>query len=195
MNDKFDELYNLLLKDEPQKSNAVVWLQGDRFDRAENVLKIYVLGLAKNVIISGNNTLIGPDTRIDENNISLLEMQHYLLINGVYKKDIIIDNKSFNTKGQAVHVIEFAKHKKWRSIILVSSAYNQPRAFLTFLKQIQITGLNLRIYNYPATISSKKIPGGRNTFMDRLCLEENKKIGKYKNDLMAIEFGIKYLNN
>lgn len=195
MNKEFWKLYNLLLEDTPQKSDVVVWLQGDRFDRAGNVLKIYKSKLAKIVVISGNDILIGHDTRVGENNINLLEMEDYLLENGLEKNDILVDGGALNTKDQAIHIMTLAKQKKWKSLILVSSAYNQPRALLTFLKQMKKINLNIRIFNYPVIMRMEEIPSGRFESVGGLCLSEIKKIRRYRDDLFPIIYGIKYLNN
>lgn len=195
MNKDFWKLYNLLLEENTQVSDAVIWLQGDRFDRAKNVLKIYKSKLAKFVIISGNNILIGIDKRIGENNIGLSEMYDYLLKKGVEKNDIIIDDEAFNTKDQAVHIMSLAKEKKWGSIVLVSSAYNQPRALLTFLRQMKMMNLSIKIYSCSAKLDMEGIPGGRSEKVKELCLSEINKIQEYKNDLLPISAGIEYIKN
>ncbi len=192
MGSGFDKLYRILLQEKPHKSDAVVWLQGDRYDRAKNVLKLYKLGLAKKIIISGNNVLIGPSARDDEDNISLTEMEEYLLRNGVKKEDVLVDNGPLNTKEQAIHIAGLIKKNKWKSITLVGSAYGQPRTFLTFLKQLRLANLPTRIYNYPAVINSVSFPGGRKTPIDRLKVVEAEKIVQYQDDLASINEGIDY---
>jgi uncharacterized SAM-binding protein YcdF (DUF218 family) len=195
MHNELNILYNLILKDIPQKTDVVVWLQGDRYDRAKNIIKMYNLGLADKIIISGNNVLVGPKTRISENNISLTEMKNHLLNNKVDNDSIIIDDKAFNTKEQAIHIASLAKKYRWESITLVGSAYGQPRTFLTFLKQFKLANVNARIYNYPAVIDPENFPGGRNASIDKLKVLEATKISKYAEDLSSITEGIKYLEN
>lgn len=190
---EFWKLYELLLKDKPQKSDVVIWLQGDRYDRVKNILKIYRSSLARYILISGNNILIGADKRIGENNISLSEMYKYLIKNAIKKDKIIIDDNALNTKDQAVHIMKLAKFNNWKKIILVSSAYNQPRALLTFLKQMNKSKLKINIYNFPVAKDTNKKPGGRSQFIKDLCVSEIKKIKEYEDDLMPMEYGIKYL--
>jgi uncharacterized SAM-binding protein YcdF (DUF218 family) len=193
MDAEFLEIYNLLLKNRPEKSEAVVWLQGDRYDRAEKVLEIYKNKLADKIVISGNDILIGPGPRPGEDNIGLAEMNDYLLENGVRGDDIIIDDEALNTPGQAVHIIDLAKQRKWKKIILVSSAYHQPRVLLTFLKQLKLMDEKIDIYNQPVEMELNKVPGGRKETVKELCLGEIIKINKYTNDVLPIKFGINYL--
>ena len=42
--DKFRELYNLILSEKATKAEAIIWLQGDRFDRSKKVLELYRAG-------------------------------------------------------------------------------------------------------------------------------------------------------
>ena len=195
MKKNFQTLYNLLLEEKPELSDAIIWLQGDRYDRATKVIQAFKLKFAKLIVICGNNILIGSKIRPGENNISLSEMKNYLVKNGINKDYIIIEDKAFNTKDQAKCVSQLAKKGKWKKLILVSSAYNQPRALLTFLKQIKDNNLNIKVYNYPVIKSFGKVPGGRNESVEKLCLSEIEKIEKYKDDLLPILFGIKYIKS
>jgi RimJ/RimL family protein N-acetyltransferase len=183
------------MHEEPKKSDAVVWLQGDRYDRGDIVLKLYKSKLASLVIISGNDILIGSKTRPGENNISLAKMKKYLLENGVDKKHIIVDDKSLNTKQQAMNMIELSKQRKWRRLIIVSSAYNQPRAFLTFLKAVQTGGYKVEINNQCVDNGENMIASGRTVTNRKLMVNENTKIRKYqsKGDLASYKEGFNYL--
>lgn len=191
---QFKLLYDLLLKERPEVADVIVWLQGDRYDRAPKVFKLYKEGWAKKIIISGNNVLIGNKTKIGENNISLDKMKGYLLKKGIENKAILIDDGAMNTKGQAEHILKMAVNKKWSKLILVGSLYYQPRAFLTFLKQAEKIKWSRIIINQPAIITGDKKPGGRNKTAKILFNEEFDKIKKYKKDLISIDQGIKYLN-
>lgn len=192
MEKKFWELYDQLTKVKPRPAEAAIWLQGDRYDRAKNVLKIYNK-LTNLIVISGNNLLVGTKTRPGEKNTNLYQMKEYLLKNKVKENDIIIENQSFNSHDQAVNITNLAESLGWHRIILVASAYHQPRVLLNFLKQKKITGSPLEIDNYPIIMDMEAIPGGRKETVKNLCLSEIKKIKKYSNDLLPIEAGLKYL--
>lgn len=191
---EFKILHNLILRENAQKSDAIIWLQGDRYDRASKVFKLYKEGWAKKIIISGNNVLIGSKKRMGEKNISLDKMKNYLLKKGVEGRFILVDNNALNTKEQAEHIIKIAVNKRWSKLIIVGSSYYQPRAFLTFFKQAEKLKWVGRIINQPVIIDWRKKPSGRDKVASLLFKEEFKKINKYKKDLAPIERGIKYLN-
>ncbi|MDO8592419.1 MAG: GNAT family N-acetyltransferase [bacterium] len=187
------KLYYLLLKQPPRKSQAIIWPQGDRYDRGRKVLELYQRKWAPIIAITGNNALIGENDRAEEKNISVERMASWLIRRGVSQQDIIIDKNSLNTKEQAGNIMNLAKSKKYKSIILVGSAYYQPRAFLTFLKSAAISGWQGRIINQPAVMPWNKVPGGRKKFVWQYFMEEMEKISKYKKDLVNIRQGIKNL--
>lgn len=189
------ELCFLLLRQKLSKSDAIIWLQGDRYDRAEKPLELYRKGWAPKIIITGNNNLIGKSKRIEEENISIERMVGWLKRHSVVESNIIVDRESLNTKDQAAFVINLAKTEKWKKIILVGSSYYQPRAFLTFLKQAEQLNWRGEIINAPATIEWQKIPSGRKKFTWQRFNEEIKKIKKYKKDIISINTGIDYLKN
>lgn len=191
---QFKILYDLVVGEKPQKAEVIVWLQGDRYDRAPKVFKLYKEGWAKKIIISGNNVLIGGKKRVGENNISLDEMKNYLLKKGIERKSILIDDGAMNTKDQAKHILKIALNKKWSKLILVGSSYYQPRAFLTFLKQAEKLKWVGKIVNQPAIIAGDKKPSGRDKSARIFLGEELKKIEKYQPDLALISQGIEYLN-
>lgn len=195
MNNNFKKLYNLLLSCNPEKSDAAIWLQGDRFDRGEKVLELYKSKLAKMIIISGNDVLIGFCIRPGENNISLSDMKSYLIKNGVSGKNIIIDNKSLNTIEQAINTIKLAKQRNWEKLILVSSAYNQPRAFLTFVAAAQTISYEGKINNQCVDRGEGEIASGRIKTNRELMKDEKVKIDKYQleGDVASYADGFDYL--
>lgn len=187
------ELYELILLQPLERADVIIWLQGDRLERAPKVLKLYHDGWAKKILISGNNILIGRGPRPGENNISLLEMEEWLLKNGVKKKELIIDDGAMNTRDQTEHILKIAMDKKWLKLILVGSSYYQPRAFLTFLKQAKKITWDGVIINQPVIIDWNEKPSGRDEKAKIIFDQEFKKIQKYKDDLVSIVQGIKYL--
>jgi len=195
MEKDFWALYNLLLQDRPLLADAVIWLQGDRYDRAEKVLAIYRAKLAPLVVISGNNLLVGPGPRAGETNINVVEMRDYLLENGVKEGDILIDEGALNTLEQAKRTIQLARQKSWSKIILVSSAYHQPRVCLTFWKQLELNPLALDIYHQPVVMELSQRPGGRAATVQELCTQEIAKITEYSADVASISEALNYLKS
>jgi uncharacterized SAM-binding protein YcdF (DUF218 family) len=189
------ELIEAIEDQKPKLVDAIVWLQGDRYHRAAKVLSLFKQGWSKKIIIIGNNKLIGPKPKRGQNNISLKKMQEWLEKRRISKRDIIIDDGSFNTLDQAKNVISLAKKNNWQSIILVASRYHQVRAFLTFLRVKKILRWKGKLINQPTKDSWLKIPGGRTKNQKELFLAEIKKIKKYRKDVESVEKGIIYLKN
>lgn len=191
---EFKKLYNLIIKEMPQSSDVILWLQGDRYDRASKVVWLYKNNYGKKIIITGNNLLIGKKLRIGEDNISLSQMKNHLLKRGIDKKNIIIDDGAMNTRDQAEHIFKIAKDKKWSKLILVGSSYYQPRAFLTFLKEAKKIDWFGKIINQPAIIDWNIKPAGRDKIAKIIFKEEFEKIKKYKKDVVTVLDGLKYIN-
>lgn len=185
----------MLLKIKPEKSDAVIWLQGDRYDRGKKVLKIYNSGFAKKIVISGNNILIGPNARAGENNIGLMDMKKYLINNLVDRSNIIIDDGALNTKEQSIHITKLAKKNNWKKIILVSSAYHQPRVFLSFVKASQLISYKIKIVYQGFLTGKNNISSGRTSKNNALMKDESLKIKNYqaKGDIASYKEGFNYL--
>jgi len=80
-NPKFDfltenakKIFAFLSSQPPEKADAIVWLQGDRYDRGNKVLELFKKGFAPKILVSGNNVRVGKlgeidafhDARLDE---------------------------------------------------------------------------------------------------------------------------------
>ena len=105
----------------------------------------------------------------------------------------MIDKKSFNTRDQARNVLQIARQKNWKRIILVSSLYDQARAFLTFLKETKRKAWPGELSNQTAFNTLVGVPGGRMKSAGELLKEEFGKIEKYKHDVASIGEGMSYL--
>lgn len=190
---KFLEIYRELMATLPQKSDAIVWLQGDRYDRGEKALELLRAGCAPLIVVTGNDRLIGPGIRPGENNVSIPEMVEWLKERDIGDEQILIDDGSFNTKDQARFIIDLAKRKNWRNFLLVGSSYYQPRAFLTFLREAQTQGYNGAIVNQPHIVGDTEIPGGRDGSASEIMKQEFEKIFRYHDDVATLDEGIDYL--
>lgn len=188
----FIRLLDFLQKEKSQKADAVVWLQGNRYDRGRKVLNLFRKKMAKKIIISGNNQLIGSEKRIGEDNISLDEMFKWLEDKGADTKRIIIEKQSFDTKDQASNVLKIAKRNKWKKIILVASLYHQLRVFLTFLKSAKRINWKGILINQPVIVNWNRVPSGGNKTAKKLFRDELEKIEKYHNDISTVKEGLLY---
>ncbi|MBI2625293.1 MAG: GNAT family N-acetyltransferase [Candidatus Nealsonbacteria bacterium] len=165
-----------LKKEKPEKADAIIWLQGDRYDRAMKVFNLFKGGFAPKILISGNSKL---ETRRGEDHINLEAMVEWLKKKGIGPDKILFDSNSFNTKDQARNSLKLAKRLNWKKIILVGSLYYQPRAFLTFLKESKRIGWKGKLINQPAQLNLNKIASSRDKKAKELIPQEIIKVIKY----------------
>jgi uncharacterized SAM-binding protein YcdF (DUF218 family) len=130
----------------PVKADVVVLLEGDGFNRIKTACDLIKKGRADKLIFSGgiDNPSYGSYT--------FEKCLPHILAEGIQTDQVVPELRSQHTREQAAFVIEICKEKQWNNLILVASHYHQYRAFLTFLKVLEETGLdrNIRIYNAPA---------------------------------------------
>lgn len=134
----------LLCSDEPKRSDAIVYLEGDGWSRIKKTAQLYKAGLARHVVVSGgfNHPEVGcyPAERAARK----------LRAAGVPARALILEARSQHTRGQAEEVLKLAKQRGWSSLILVASHFHQIRAFLTFLKCMRERKQRLVLFNAPA---------------------------------------------
>src|SRR3989338_9464869 len=104
-------LFEKILSQAPQKADAIVFLQGDQLDRAPESASLFQQGFAPRILISGNNKLVGPNTRPEENDFELGLLKEYLVEHGVPEAAILIDDQSFNSFVHAPNIIKITKEK------------------------------------------------------------------------------------
>lgn len=186
LNNECEELLPIVLNQALRKADAIIWLQGDRYDRGLKTLNLFNQNWAKIIVISGNNELIGKNERTGEDNISILEMKAWLISMGIKEKDLLVDSESMNTRGQAENVLHLAKQKKWQRIILVASPHHQLRAFASFVRRALEIGWNGKIINQSADLKWQDTPCGRNETCQQVWEEEKFKMNKYKNHIATL---------
>jgi len=189
----YNKILEIITNVRPEKSDSIVWLQGDRYDRAEKVLQLFRDCYAPKIVLSGNNMITGKISDRETNDIPLDKLSIWLKKRGIKDNSIFIDDQSYNTLDQASNVIRMAIERKWKKIILVASFYHQPRAFLTCLESKKRFGWKGEIINQSTEVNWEIIPGGRTKSSKDYSFEEIEKIKKYNNDLVNIEEGIDYL--
>ena len=138
------ERFIVLLDHEALKpSDAIILLEGDGLARVVDSLKLLRAGLADRIVVSGGVDL--PVAGCIHGGMLVQE----LMARGVSEDQLILDDRSMNTRDQAVETMNLARSRNWERIILVASHYHQYRAFLTFLKARSEAGLDLEILNAP----------------------------------------------
>ena len=173
------QLFEKLLSQKPERANAIVLLQGDRFDRMEKAAALFRCGYADVLLLTGNNDLIGPHIRPGESNVSLSEMVGRLKDMGVPEDSIVLDDRALHTGDQARNVVKIARARGWKSFIIVSSAYNVLRAFETFKEEAQIQHWQGTIIMQPVLLPWDQNPGGRDKTALRMLQLEMEKIKEY----------------
>lgn len=121
----------LLDCDSPQKSDAIVLLEGDGFARYKKAVSLYKEDVAPIICFSGNYD--------DEKSgaYSFDKIKPLILGYGIPKAHLMHESASKNTYEQAIEIVKIAKEKNWNRITLVASHYHSYRAFLTFLRVIK----------------------------------------------------------
>ncbi len=154
------------------KSDAAILLEGDGFFRFQKAVELYEKGLASKVVFSGNI--------IDKHygSFPFDEIKPYLLREGVPESIIIHEDKSTNTREQAIEVVKMAVERDWKKIALIASHEHQYRAYLTFLREVLDTGSKLIVYNAPVRNLNWFVDSGWGMRFDRL-LAEFERIEKY----------------
>lgn len=169
-----------------RKSDAIVLLEGDNYARVNEAHRLFRDGWAKTVVISG-----GIDNA-PARSIPARLLKRRLVACGVPEKNIVLEEKSLNTREQAVAVMRMVRVNGWKRIIVVASPYHQFRAYLTFIKAMRDDGLKIVISNAPARDLSWFEQGGDGLSRVDLLDREFQKIKKYKKDLVSFTEAIRY---
>jgi uncharacterized SAM-binding protein YcdF (DUF218 family) len=135
----------LIMSDIQKKSDIIVILEGDKYNRIETGVKLQQLGKANLIVFSG-----GIDDK--KNGSYRYEDCKHKFASLNYNGSIHVDFKSKHTREQAENVIQYCIENSLKKIILVASNYHQIRAFMTFLKILIEKKMEkeIQIFNAPA---------------------------------------------
>ena len=126
-----------------EKSDAIILLEGDGFNRYRKAVDLYKNGFSDKIIFSGGVT------DLDYGSYPFEEILPKILAEGIPKDAIIHESNSRNTYEQAIEVIKICIKNKWTKIILIATHDHQYRAYLTFLNQVLKTNENIILFNAP----------------------------------------------
>ncbi|MBR6171962.1 MAG: YdcF family protein [Eubacterium sp.] len=154
------------------KSDAAVLLEGDGYFRFQKAVDLYNQGTVSNIIFSGN--IVDRDY----GSYPFDEIKPFILKGGVREENLIHENKSVNTREQAVEVIKMAQERGWKRLALVASHDHQYRAYLTFLREVIDTKSGIILYNTPVRNLNWFVDNGWGMRFDRL-IGEFERIEKY----------------
>lgn len=123
------EKYIILVdNDNLQKSDAIILLEGDGLNRVRYASELFHSGYSDKIVFSGS--IYSPGYGSYPGEVVIPEIEKL----GIPGECIIYENKSQNTREQAIEVFKIASEKEWKRLIIVASHYHQYRAFLTFLR-------------------------------------------------------------
>ena len=127
-----------------KKSDAIVLLEGDGFNRYQKAVELYNAGWADKIVFSGGIT------DYEYGSYPYSDVFPLILSAGIPHECIIHEDKSKNTREQALEVIDISLRRKWKRLILVATHEHQYRAYLTFLRVVLDVSPELILYNSPA---------------------------------------------
>ena len=169
------------------KSDAIILLEGDGYNRYRKAVDLYTQGFAKKIIFSGGIT------DYEYGSYPFTDILPFILDLGVPNSDIIHEDVSQNTREQAVEVMKLALKNNWKKLILVATHEHQYRAYLTFLKEVFLVNSDIVLFNAPVRNLKwfETNPWGRR--IDRLE-QEMRRIELYfnKGHLASVDDVIKY---
>jgi uncharacterized SAM-binding protein YcdF (DUF218 family) len=138
-----EKVIALVDNDGLKKSDAIVLLEGDGLNRYEKAVTLYKQGWAPKIIFSGGIV------DYEYGSFPYVDVLPHILMQGVPEIDIIHEDKSLNTKEQAVAIVQLACRNGWKRLILVATHEHQYRAYLTFLREVIDAKENIILYNAP----------------------------------------------
>jgi len=126
-----------------KQSDVIILLEGDGLNRYRKVVDLYKSGYGKKIVFSGGIT------DYQYGSFPFSDILPHLLAAGVPSEAIIHENKSSNTREQAVEVVKLAIAHSWNRLILVATHEHQYRAYLSFLREVLDIKKDILLYNAP----------------------------------------------
>lgn len=170
----------VVTNDTLRKADAIILLEGDGFSRVGEAVRLFKDGWAPRIVISGG--LNKPPHAIPAS-----ELLPAVLAEGVPEESVLLEPVSQNTREQGIEVMKLVKQNAWKVLLVVASHYHQYRAYLTFLKAMKDTELEIVIINAPARNLSWFSEGEEPSRITRLEDEFNK-IERYRTEGHAASF-------
>lgn len=171
------------------KANAAVVLSGDGESRLAVAHGAFITGGAQCILVSG-----GVDRPPFSRTADYLRSK--LMGMGVHPDAVLTEPDSLHTADQARRVVAIAVEKEWRRLLLITSSFHMPRAFLSFVKALNDAQKSeaIQVVPLPATHSPwSGIPEGETRTRLELLSTEFEKIDRYQGDVATYEEGLKYL--
>ena len=124
-------------------SDAIILLEGDGLNRYQKAVELYNQNIATKIVFSGNIT------DYEYGSFPFSDVLPYILKEGIPVDAVIHEDKSLNTREQAIEVVKMAIINEWKRLVLVASHEHQYRAYLTFLREVLDRKSDIVLYNAP----------------------------------------------
>lgn len=188
------EAFNAVLFSGPLiYADAIVVLSGDGTVRLDVAVGALRQRSAHWCVVSGG--LDNPP-----HSLHASEMRAHLIREGLAADRIICESWSQNTHDQAEALAVMCKERDWTTVLLATSPYHMPRAFLTVLQSLTLAGLDETVHVIPLAASQTTWwgkPEGLDFTRFSLLAEEYGKIRCYqaKGHTARYEAGLDYLKH
>lgn len=172
-------------------SDALIVLSGDGVVRIDAAIGALRQGAAHYVVVSG-----GVDN--PPHALTAKAARRYLIDNGLHPDRIIEEPASQNTHDQAVELVKLCETHEWTKVMLVTSPYHMPRAFLTVVRVLQLAGAAEKVHVLPlpaAQVRWTDKPDGSDMTRVELFADELQKIDDYgaRGDVAPYSVGLAYM--
>lgn len=147
------------------KSDAVILLEGDGFNRFQKAVDLYHEGMVGKIVFSGN--IIDKEY----GSYPFEEVRPFIVDAGVPEQDIIHEDKSQHTRQQAIEIVKMAVENNWKKLALLASHEHQYRAYLTFLREVLDSKSGIVLYNTPVRNLNWFVDDGWGIRFERLAAE------------------------
>lgn len=154
-------------------SDAVVVFSGDGKMRLDAAVGILRQRAAHWAVVSG-----GVDD--PPHSLNAADSARYLVERGLHPERIICDNDSQNTRDQAEYLAALCARMNFERVLLSTSPYHMPRAFLTVLASLRAAGLSDSVVVLP-------LPAGNAPWTGKPDGLEVTRMGLFDGELRKIE--------
>jgi uncharacterized SAM-binding protein YcdF (DUF218 family) len=131
---------NLLIIEKPlEKADVIMVLSGASVfkERTHKAARIYKTGVARKILLTDDGELAGWSQKEERNPPFVYLAQQELIAQGVAAEDIeVLTPKVSGTIYEAEVLSEKLKSEKWRTVLIVTSAYHTKRSLWTFEKTL-----------------------------------------------------------
>lgn len=140
----------LIHEDKLEKADAVFVLGGNAWERGKEAARLYRQGYASRIICTGEH--IYNDLKIVKIHLSESGLTRLQVINsGVPPDSVISLPKATSTREEAFVILDYARSKGYKKVILVSSSFHTRRVRYSFSKVFKSSGISIIIHGAGAT--------------------------------------------